>query len=97
RHPGSGRARPALLAPEPLSPARRDHGRHLRRARDVAEPPARLHRPALARPRGLLRHWRLYFGAPHAQARLVVLARARGRRRAAGAVRLLPPPAPPLA
>ena len=64
--PGSGRAHAAAVALEPVSPARGHHGRHLRRARALAEPAARLHRPALARPRRVLRHRGVHVGAAHA-------------------------------
>ena len=59
--------------------ARRDL--HLRHLRHEPRPPARVHRPDVARPRRLLRAGRLRRGDPRDAVRRQRLARARGRRR----------------
>src|SRR5712692_8408017 len=70
----------AILAPEPVPPPYPHHGRDLLDPRAESQPPARLHRTALARPCGVLRHRRLYLGAARAQGRVAVRRRLRRRR-----------------
>src|SRR5437899_2732295 len=70
-----------VLDRQPVFPPRRHHGRHLRHPGAEPQSPARLHGSALARPRRVLRDRRVYFGAPHAAAGVVVLAGAARRRR----------------